>query len=369
MTSGDKYKNLLLLYRFIEHQYQLEQYTDEALKSIQKALDIARESLFDEISYRDMRLPKGREDMVLEELNNLTLGIQVQLSKNIQDAAVVAGEYSYREYDNILSFDGKLVDTVGFNFSAVSPEQIRAMVINEPVKGSVLSDWIAKTSDVIFTDEMRTELFAGVFLGEGNIKLVKRLEEGFDVFESHAISLARTYIAEANNRAAKAVYDANSDIIDKEQWCSTLEVSFKGHSTCLRCAGMDGRTFDLDSDHIRPPLHIRCRCFMLPVTKSYRELGLDIDEMKQSLRPYTERQEKTSIDTGLTRAIYDAGQFNGDFEKFLFSRDTMYQKDLLGPNRYRLIQEGKIKFGGLVDKDGNLRLLKKDKDGNYVGLK
>lgn len=307
--------------------------------------------------------------MVLEELNNLTLGIQVKLSKNIQDAAVVAGEYSYREYENILSFDGKIAETVGFNFTAISPDQLRAMVINDAFEGSVLSEWVAKTTDLIFTEEMRTELLAGVFLGEGNIGLVKRLEEGFEIFRPHAISLARTYIADANNRAAKAVYDANSDIIDKEQWCSTLEVSFKGHSTCLRCAGMDGRKFDLNSNHVRPPLHIRCRCFMLPVTKSYRELGLDIDEMKKSLRPYTERQEKTSIDTGLTRAIYDAGQFDGDFEKFLFSRDTRYQKDLLGPNRYRLIQEGKIKFEDLVDNDGNIRLLKKDGEGNYVGLK
>lgn len=368
MPIGDEYKDKLLLYRLIEQQYRIEQYTDASLKKVQKALDVAREQLFDEITARDIVLSVGREDDVLRELNRLTFGIQTQLSNDIVNASVVAGEYSFREYDNILSFDGKLAETVGFNFSAVSPAQVRAMVISDPVSGGVLSEWVAKTSEAIFSEEMKTELMAGMFLGEGHIKLVKRLEEGFETFRSHAISLSRTYIADINNRAAKSVYDANSDIIKKEEWNSTLEVSMKGNSTCIRCACMDGKTFLLSEQHVRPPLHLRCRCFMLPKTVSYRELGLDIDEMKTSLRPYTEREAGTSIDAGLSRDILKAGQFDGNFEKFLFSRDVKYQKDLLGPNRYRLIQEGKIKFGDLIDKNGNVKLLKKDKNGNYTGL-
>lgn len=77
MTSGENIKNLLLLYRNLELQYQLSEYTDEALKSILRALNLAREELFEEIAQRDIVVAKGREDMVLEELNNLTYGIQV----------------------------------------------------------------------------------------------------------------------------------------------------------------------------------------------------------------------------------------------------------------------------------------------------
>jgi len=53
---------------------------------------------------------------------------------------------------------------------------------------------------------------------------------------------------------------------------------------------------------------------MTPITKSYRELGLDIDELKTSLRPYTEREAGTSIGAGLQRDILAAGQYDGDFE-------------------------------------------------------
>ncbi|MDY0251152.1 MAG: phage minor head protein [Pseudomonas sp.] len=368
MSSGDRTKDLLLLYRNITWQYQLENYTDEALKSIQKALNLGRNELLHQIDMMDFRLPEGREHALLAELNDMTFGIQAKLTGNIQEAAAVAGEASYREYGNILSFDGKLAETVGFDFVSVSPAQLRAMAVNVPVGGKLLQDWVANSFKFHITDEIREEMMAGVFKGESIGKIVDRLVESFDMIERDAITLARTWISDANNHAAKAVYDANSDIIDKEQWCAALEVSLKGYSTCLRCAGMDGRTFKLDEEHIRPPLHLRCRCFMLPVTKSWRELGLDIDELGASLRPYTERQAGTSIDKGLTRDIEAAGQFNGDFEKFLDSRGVKYQKDLLGPNRYQLLQDGKIKWDDLVDKNGNVRLLKKDKDGQYVGL-
>jgi hypothetical protein len=35
----------------------------------------------------------------------------------------------------------------------------------------------------------------------------------------------------------------------------------------------------------------------------------------------------------------------------------------------RLLKDGTIKFDDLVDKDGNVRLLLKNKDGEYIGLK
>lgn len=684
MASGDNLKDLLLLYRSIEQQYKLDQYTTESLKQIQKALDIARQQLFDEIGYRDIIMPKDRVDMVLEELNNLTLGVQYQLSQNIQDAAVVAGEYSYREYDKMLSFDGKLDETVGFNHVSVSPEQIRAMVTTVPVGGKLLEGWVKDTFELRIQEEIQTAILADTFQGLSTPKIIRHMESAFGMIRNDAETLVRTYLQSINNQAAEAVYKANSDIIKQEEWCATLEVGLSGKSTCLRCASLDKKTFDINSEHVRPPLHPRCvtadsiifapdmthlmeskysgpivkltlsdgttlsitsqhmlmtpnglvmarfitdrdyllscgefkgvifgdpndnrnnlridnvvksfsknlgvvptvvptspeyfhgdgifgqkhvniidanrflvnninakflehftsnalppvdfasilfsygliakffkgfldsthrrigvsreffsfsqwclrhseehgftpsswvnpvifekfsnwrpacskffgdlidghvvikefdnhfsvepkvlmvdrisewepfpdkssldsvtfcdackpgyigeipighvnfvkienvdivhvknlsvydvstlsssyivngvlssncRCFMLPKTLSYRELGLNIPEMKESLRPYSERADK--------RAIVDAGQFDGDFEKFLFSRDQKYQLDLLGPNRLRLIQEGKIKFSDLVDKDGNIRLLKKGKDGNYVGL-
>jgi len=126
------------------------------------------------------------------------------------------------------------------------------------------------------------------------------------------------------------------------------------------CASLDGRVWDLNEPHPTAPIHPRCRCFLLPKTDTYKNLGLDIDELKSNIRPYTERGDK--------RKIIEAGQFVGDFEGFLKSRDKKYQMDFLGPNRYKLWKSGKIKIKDLSDKNGVVKLLKKDKDGNYIGL-
>jgi len=99
---------------------------------------------------------------------------------------------------------------------------------------------------------------------------------------------------------------------------------------------------------------------MTPITKSWRELGLDIDEMKSALKPFTERDGN--------RKIIDVGQMSGSFDDFLKTRNKKYQVNFLGPNRYDMWKNGDFKVEDLVDAKGNLRLLTKDKDGNYVGL-
>jgi len=96
-------------------------------------------------------------------------------------------------------------------------------------------------------------------------------------------------------------------------------------------------------------------------------LGLNIPELRKAARPFTVREGK-AIDTGLTREILDVGKYDGDFGKFLMSRPAKYQRELLGPNRLRLLNEGKIEFKDIVDKNGVIRLLKKDKDGKVIGL-
>ncbi|MCK5267005.1 MAG: hypothetical protein KAR07_02450, partial [Spirochaetes bacterium] len=94
-------------------------------------------------------------------------------------------------------------------------------------------------------------------------------------------------------------------------------------------------------------------------TKSYRELGLNIDELKETARPYVSKDGKR---------ILQAGTFDGDFETFLKNKSAKYQKDFLGPNRLRMWKDGTIDFQDMVDDRGNVRLLRKNKDKEYVGL-
>jgi len=181
------------------------------------------------------------------------------LTGDIVESASVAAQASYKEYGDILSFKGKLTDTVGFNFVSVAPAQLEAMVLETPVGGRLLTDWVGRTFESAIVEGMDTSILTGYLKGEGIEKIVNRLTGAFDIIKRDAESLTRTYIADANNRAAKSVYDANSDIIDAEEWNATLEFNSKpGRGTCLRCAGMSGKIFKLNEPHVRPPLHPNC---------------------------------------------------------------------------------------------------------------
>jgi len=100
---------------------------------------------------------------------------------------------------------------------------------------------------------------------------------------------------------------------------------------------------------------------MLPVTLSYKDLGLNIPEMQASLKPFTER--------AANRVIIKAGQLEDKgFEAFIKSRDKQYQINFFGINRYKFWKAGDLKVKDLADKNGNLRLLKKGPDGEYIGI-
>lgn len=380
-TKPDELKDLVMLARQLIWQYQLDNYTDEALKTISKVIDKARLELESALTLREV--------ITLEELNNLAFGVQAVLTDSIETAGAIAGKASYVEYNNILSFDGKIGAVgegasaaggvgeavgVGFNAVSLSPAQITALASQTLIDGAVLGNWISRSFANAFNDsllqefkELQISFGSGMLQGESIKELVKRVPETMDLLKRDAITLTRTYIATINNNAAYNVYKANSDIIKQEEWNATLEISGRGSSTCLRCAGLHGRRYNINEPHIRPPLHPRCRCVMLPITKSWRELGLDIDDIQQAANTYSVRTP-VNIDAGRRGTILEAGQFRGSFEEFLESQPAKYTEELLGANRARFLREGKIKFQDLVDENGDIVLLKRDKDGHYIGL-
>jgi SPP1 gp7 family putative phage head morphogenesis protein len=270
----------------------------------------------------------------------------------------VAGKLSFNEYNDILSFNGRLSETIGFNFVQVSAAQLESMILGTPVGGHLLNDWVQQTFQHNLIDDIKLDIMTGYLQGEGFPAMVERIEDGFDITKRDAITLTRTYVADVNNKAAEQVYKANTDIVKGEEWCATLEVSTKsGCGVCLRCAALDGKTWPIGEPHIRPPLHPRCRCFCLCKTKSYKELGLNIPELEDAARPYTER-EGIPINVGLTRQIVDVGQFQGKFEDFLKTRGEKYQLNMLGKNRFDLYTSGKVEFSDFVNENGDLVLLK-----------
>lgn len=131
--------------------------------------------------------------------------------------------------------------------------------------------------------------------------------------------LARTAIMHVSNAAREFTYDANRDIIKGFQHVSTLD-----GDTCLVCGALDGKDYDIDEARPQLPIHPNCRCLYTPVLKSWRELGIDQDELPAS-----------------TRASMD-GQVpaNQTYADRIASASTARRIELLGPARARLYAQG-----------------------------
>lgn len=89
------------------------------------------------------------------------------------------------------------------------------------------------------------------------------------------------------------------------------------------CRARDGQMYPVKSGP-RPPAHFRCRSTVVPITKSYRELGLDIDDLPEA-----------------TRASMN-GQVPGDqnYDQWLRKQPEAFQNEVLGAEKAKLFREG-----------------------------
>jgi hypothetical protein len=155
-------------------------------------------------------------------------------------------------------------------------------------------------------------------------------------------ALVSTAMSAVTNEAALASYKANSDVIKAVTQLSTLD-----NRTSDVCIAYSGQTWDLNTlrpippstlpFNSGPPRHFNCRSRLRPVTKSFKELGLDKEEIPKT-----------------TRASMD-GQVPADitFSDWLKTKPTSFADDLLGPKRAQLWRDDKITLTQLVDMRGN----------------
>lgn len=91
-----------------------------------------------------------------------------------------------------------------------------------------------------------------------------------------------------------------------------------------------------------PPIHFNDRCVLLPVTKTFKQLGLDLPKL-----PPGERASSL-------------GPISADttFDEYLQRVPKTQQDEMLGKGRADLFREGKISLNQLLDGQGRELTLK-----------
>lgn len=352
--------NAYYIARSMAWRYRLDAYEDEALASIAATVDAARREIVREFEQRLLRTDASadRAQAILEELEDMTLGVRQQLNGDIGEMASVAGQASLTEHAAMLSMDG----LVAINTVALAPAQLESFLISTPLDGHKLGTWLDLTFDATVQREMKQALNVGALRGEGYRKLVDRLDGAFQLTKREAINVARTYVTAASSEAARSVQEANADILEGWRWQTVAD-----NRVCILCMPLHGRVFKMDDKNApTPPRHVRCRCCRTPKPKSWRSLGIPIDDIEQTADRWVVRGKMGQDGKVVVRGVGTGGKdpildisFHKTADDWFKSLTPAQQAATgLGPGRVKLLREGKVKVADLIGKDFEPRTLK-----------
>lgn len=232
-----------------------------------------------------------------------------------------------------------LID-VGYG-AALSPETHFAVAVTDTlIQGAPSAMWWSKqSSDTAF--RFANEVRKGIVQGKANGEIIANVRSAMTISRANAAALVQTSVQTVANEASLATFRDNADVIKGVKQLSTLD----SHTTDI-CVAYSGAEWDLDGKAINgttlpfnggPPRHWNCRSVLVPITKTFKELGLDIPEMPSS--------ERASSDGPVEATM--------TFDAFLKRKGEKYQNDTLGKGRAELWRSGTITLPQLLDMKGN----------------
>jgi SPP1 gp7 family putative phage head morphogenesis protein len=122
---------------------------------------------------------------------------------------------------------------------------------------------------------MKQELIRGIAVGENPRttagRIVRRTEGRFNGGLTRAMTIARTETLDAHRAGTQASEAANKDLLEEWDWHADLSAR-----TCPSCLAMHGTRHPLDEPG--PNDHQNGRCARVSITKSWKDLGFDIEE-------------------------------------------------------------------------------------------
>jgi hypothetical protein len=146
-------------------------------------------------------------------------------------------------------------------------------VIVARAQGQIVSDLRPLSQQA--ADGMRRELIRGVAVGSNPntaaAGMVTRVQGAFEGGLTRAINVARTEMLDAYRTASWYQHAANADVVTGWIWIADL-----GPRCCPSCWSMHGSTHPLEQPG--PLDHQQGRCSRCPKTKTWRQLGFNIDE-------------------------------------------------------------------------------------------
>lgn len=242
------------------------------------------------------------------------------LSGDMRDLAAYEAEFQARMIEDAIP--------VEFDVVKPAPSQVRAAAMSRPFQGRLLKEWGKDLQASAFA-KVRDSIRIGFVEGETIDQMVRRIrgtrkenyKDGIlEINRRNAEAIVRTAVAHTAQSARDDVFAANADIVKAWKFVATLD-----SRTSATCRGLDGQVFELGKGP-KPPRHFNCRSTATPVLRSWREMGIDIDETPNPAE---------------TRASMN-GQVPASetYDSWLRKQPREFQDEVLGKTKAQLFRAG-----------------------------
>lgn len=341
--------NIRTQQRILKHQLDLLRLEASTRRRAYNSLSAMMNDVLGQLTERDItRFKKDR-------LNSLLSQAADTIERYYARIHTLAGDTLKGVADNQSRFTMKLLNdtytSIDLGASLPTEAMLARLASDSLIMGATSGEWWARQArDTAF--RFSTEVRQGLLSGDTTEQIAARVagRQGFpgimEVSRKNARSLVHTSIMEVSNESRMATFKENDDVVKGIRQVSTLD----SHTTEI-CMAYDGAEFDLDGNPINGttlpfnggvPRHWGCRSVEVPITLTFKELGINAPEP-----------------TSGTRASED-GQVPAKwtFSDFLESMTKEEQDEALGAGRAELWRNGDITLQQLLDQKGNPLTLK-----------
>lgn len=338
----------------IRHMVDLEKYSNAVVYRMIALLNRADAQIFRDLAAALERLGDGaftvqRLERLLESVRTINKDLYALIERELTEELkkLVAYEVGYQYTLFNTAIPPQVIAEVGI--TAVNPQTVYTAAMSQPFRGVLLREALsglqAGRAKVI-----RDTVRIGIVGNESTDEIVRKLRgtrakkysDGlFEAPRRHIESIVRTAVSHTAAVARDSFMEANNDLLKGLVWLSTLDTR-----TSDECIVRDHLKYTADTHnpigHSVPwlsgpgRLHWCCRSSSTPWLKSFRDLGIPMDDLDPGTRASMDGQ----VPEGLS------------YTAWLTRQPAERQDEVLGPVRGRALRAGKIDVKDLYSTKG-----------------
>lgn len=220
----------------------------------------------------------------------------------------------------------------------VAPQQVYAAAMSQPFQGRLLKGWFSTLaeeqmkaiSDAIAIGYTENETISQIVTRIRGTKALNYKDGVLITKKRNAEAIVRTAISHVSSFSRTQLFKANDNVIKGLKWVSVID-----GRTSLLCISRDSKIYPVDKAPV-VPAHINCRSSLVAVLKSWKEMGLDIEETSASTR--------ASLDGQIPEEV--------SYQEWLKTKPIEFQEQVLGKTKAKLFREGGLDVTRFVNRSG-----------------